>query len=37
MRRKAHLALVCEMKKLLLVVLTSCIVFDLLVMWMLWV
>jgi hypothetical protein len=36
MRRKAHCVLAAQMKKLVLIVLTVAIVFDLLVMWILW-
>jgi hypothetical protein len=36
MRRKVHYVLAAQMKKFLLIVLTTAIVFDLLVMWILW-
>jgi hypothetical protein len=35
MRRKAHCVLAAQMKKFLLIALTTAIVFDLLVMWIL--
>jgi len=36
MRQKAHCVLAAQMKKFPLIVLTTAIVFDLLVIWILW-
>jgi len=36
MRQKAHCVLAAQMKKFLLITLATCIVVDLIVMWILW-